>query len=841
MPNLIIMKDQAGATGKDIIPLPDGFTATGALMRYFPDGINPEITQVFIGLRRMNLPNEDGQTSPEIFEPLTENITVVSEVKGVDPFTIFIAFAALLAVTTLTPKIPNDLGITKQSPNNSLQAQTNIARPYQAYPLIFGSPVSYPDLAGEAVKEYYREKPLITQLMVIGRDKFELQNGTIGLRAGTTPLTNFNGASAEYYEPDEFGVTIVDEEISYFSTNEIDGQELLGTDNEEVIKTYLLEAYGSGTASRVGSTFTMKLDKNFGSDDMKSDYLVKPSDFKVQLRYQGGDAWVPDGLEYIGAGLISSMELSVSGDFYTLILSEWGGQTPQPSGNYNFDNPFEVFQAENSILGPIKLGVECEEFWIDFNFPRGLKSKVELAVTEQKLDAPFGNPIPGTDSVANISFEADTLDQLNRTLKHDTNSGFGYYQVTVERLDVGTSSAENPDQCTIEAIAAIVRRRDVARDNLTMVKVVIPATVNASSTRENKINLTPTSMLITYENGAINYTARPSRYFADAILHLTVISFDYQPEILALDELFEIQDRLIAIDPRLAYFDFTFDDIDISYGEMLDTILDVARCYKWDDGGVYRFARNEKQSHEATVITRRDLASDREYLLSYNPQLLESYDSVKVQYVNKETNAKAYIYRKIDDNGDVIDGSGVNPKSLELAGCYEEYNAINRAELEIRELMYRRFTLTDTLESSGMFLDRGNMVLYAEQYNTNVFNGEILEVDGNIAITSEKQEFIDGVDYVVNYSTSDGSSVGPFAVTGIDGNPFMFRCESLSDVFVRDSELGFKIQTGSRYVISTVEELQQSRWTVMEKEPRGKNVQLTFVSYDDRIYEFDEE
>jgi hypothetical protein len=56
---------------------------------------------------------------------------------------------------------------------------------------------------------------------------------------------------------------------------------------------------------------------------------------------------------------------------------------------------------------------------------------------------------------------------------------------------------------------------------------------------------------------------------------------------------------------------------------------------------------------------------------------------------------------------------------------------------------------------------------------------------------------------------------------------------------VRDSSLGTAIQTGSRYIIGQTVDLETSRWSVMEKEASGNNVNLTMVTYDERIYDFD--
>lgn len=845
MPNLIIMHDQTGATGKDIIPLPSGMTPTDALMFHFPQGINPEAVQVFVGLKRMILPSESEQPSKELLEPFTKNMVVVMEAKGLElaAWQIFtlIAVSAAGLVLALAPKLPGDVGQQKQSPNNSLQAQTNIARPYQAYPLIFGSPISYPDLTGEAIVEYSNNQKIVRQLMVVGQGTFNIAEN----RAGSTPITNFTGASATYYEPVN-KVVIVPEVVSVFSTNEVDGQELLGADNDISLASYNLTEHGTNLTTFVGTTFVFNIIKDTDSDLLKTDFDAAIGSFKLKVDYKGDfDGFVSVSFRS-GTGFANSITLDGGGTFYTVTVTNFNGKKTASGSDYQFSSPFVVKNAENSIIGPIKIAIKTDEVWVNLNFLRGLKSKVDLNVLFEQLDGPNGNPIvgPSPDSY-NLSFEEDTLDQQFRTHKQTLLQGFQYYQVTFERLDAGTNSTESPDQTTLEAVYAVNRETNVEYGDLTLLDVIMPATINATSLRENKVNVELTSKLISYSGGVINYTPTASRKMADAILHLTVDFYGRDPNTLALDELYEIQDRLDLIDPRLAMFDFTFDDIDVSYDERMDAILQVARCYKWLDGDVYRFGRNEEKAFEATTITRRDIASDddRDYSLSYNPQLLENYDSVKVEYVDKTTNKKAYIFRQVDGIGTIIEGAGQNPKSLELAGCREDYNAINRAELEIRTLLYQRFSLTDTMLQSAMFLDKGDMVLYAEQYNTDgdTFDGEILSVVGNVATTSESLPFISGNQYVINYTLTNGSSVGSFAITPIAGESFKFQCNDLAQAYVRDSVLGYSVQTGSRYIISTVEELKASRWSVMEKEARGRNVQLTLVNYDERLYDFDGE
>ena len=833
MPRLIIKNDQLNATGKEVIPFHDGVTATEMLMQIFPDGIDREKTTVFIGVSRMTLPDNGLLGSPDLFEPLTtETVTVFNEVKGWEVYLIY-AIVAAVAVIALTPTVPGNAGTTKTSPNNTLQAQTNTARPYQAYPLVLGSPILYPDLTSEALVEYDSNIKYVTQLMCIGVGMFDVEE----IRAGETPLTNFVGSTATYFEPVNKN-TLITEVINPFQSNEVDGQELLPAGEGVTINSYEFEEYGSsGDITYIGNQFTFKIEQDGYSDQLKADFDAAVIDFILRIEYRITVTGSSVTNEY-GSGIVESVTLDGTDGFYTVVINDFNGDTGEI---YSFYSPIIAENQIDSVVGPINMQVETDEIWFNFSFPRGLKSTAKIDILMIQLDGKNGDPIIGPGQQYPIEYEENTLEAQFKTFKL-TGLSKSWWSFEITRSDLGTNNSNKPDSMQVESVYSILRESNVSYGNLSFVKVFMPATVNATSLRENKINLTATAKMITYENSAINYTPQASQKFADALLYMYVDFFGLDPATLDLEDLYEIQNRLDAIDPQLATFDFTFDDIDVSLDERMDAILQVARCYKWLDGDVYRFGRDDAREFETTLITRRDIASpdEREYSLTYNAQLLETYDSVKVQYVDPDTNTNAYIYRKIDGLGNVIDDVGENPKSMELSGCRNETNAINRAELEMRKLIYQRFSLSDTLLSGGNLLNKGDMVLYAEQYNNSeVFDGEILAIDGNIATTSESIQFQDGVSYYVQYTVEDGSQIGPFLIVEVEESEFMFECDGLLSAYVRDSELGYEVQTGSRYMISTTSELEAARWTVFEKEVTGDNVQINMINYDNRIYEFD--
>ncbi|PHR55965.1 MAG: hypothetical protein COA43_14705 [Robiginitomaculum sp.] len=830
MPKLIVMRDQSGATGKDIYKIESGEIPLDVLMHHFPDGINQDETKIYLGLSLVKI------TDSAMLEPIKSNITVVMEAKGIE-LTLFQLIAITLVAAAISyaliPSIPGNMGATKDSPNNKLQSQTNIARPYQAYPLIFGSPRSYPDLTGEALIQYVDNVKIVNQLMSVGVGLFDIDK----VRAGETPLANFQDASYTIYEPVNKVVTVP--EVTYaFATNEVDGQPLVGAG--AVLSTYNLNESGVDLTAYIGTTFVFQVLKDAGSDQLKVDFDSSAVDFLLNVNYNA-DVSGEGVIGRDGSGTVSSMVLDGGMTFYTITIAKFNGAMAVVGG-YTYGTPFVVSNLSAIPVGPIRLAVEMQEIWFNFAFNRGLKKTVSIRVNMQQLDGPNGSPVIGPQQSFLFDFTGDTLEQQFRTFKGVLLSE-GYYEFTIARTDVDSNNSNAPDDTKLESVYAINKDQNVELGNITLIDVEMPGTINATSLRENKINIDLTSKLITYDGVNVNYTTTASRRAADALIHLYVDFYGLDPETLNLDELYEIQNRLDLIDPRLATFDFTFDDIDISLNDRMDSILQVMRCVKWLDGDVYRFSRDEEREFESTVISRNDIASDdsREFSMVYNPQLIESFDSVKIEYVDKAINKKAYVFRSLDSLGNVINTIGKNPKTMELAGCKEEFNAINRAELEIRKLIYQRWVLSDTLLPSAMLLDKGDLILYAEQYNNsnNIFDGEIIAVNGNIATTSESIEF-DGVsDYIINYTLDDGSKIGPFSILPVINEPFKFQCDDLLQVFLRDSSLGFLIQCGSRYIINTVENLEESQWTVTEKEPQGDSVQVSMINYDKRIYEFD--
>lgn len=952
MIKLICLNDPSGISGRIEKDFPAGMTATEILMQVFPDGLDKYACSICIN----DVATVVGE-SPWLFQPLNDGDVVLfkNEPKGFSLLAVaVIALASAAAAIYLTPKpqIPGDMGSIKQSPNNTLQGQTNIARPYQGLADIYGNPTAFPDLGGEAVVFYQDNKKFVKQFMSLGIGSFDVPP----LNAGSSLLSNFEGATQEVIEPESksetytstitaytpnsgndfnlevtlqgFGDFAINSEIiisnfivtpiisgddldlsglyevenitafndggtvrnrmklkepenvnanwtvlndsrgseadSTFSTpvittanpeaiatneysfaiNEVDGQEVLAANQGADGLTASTNSLVTDISYTEGNDFTFSVLSSSDWDDIKTDFDASAVDYFVLVEYQYSKYFFPGSYALVdasGGGALTSMTLvpDVGGDYYDVVISDFDGLASE-GGSPAYGQQVTVTERIGEIIGPFVTPLECDRLRFNVTFPQGLKWTDIFEVETNQCDQD-GVIVGGTTEVDTFTIGANTLDPQFRSLNTQPSYGRSYYSVSIRRIDNSPNSTSKPDLAKLESLNCIID--DVARNfgNVTLLKVTMPATINATSLRENQINVDATRKTITYNTTTqqVDYTLTASRRFADALLHEYVMVFKRDPATLDLDGLYEIQERIDAVNPELGEFVYTFDDLDISLDQRMTTILNVARCFKWLDGDVYRFGRDEKQDFIGNVITQRDIAAadERDYSNQYLSSMPSDYDSIKFEYVDRTTNKKAYIYRRISD-GEIQNSAGLRPDTFTLSGCYSKAQAEDRADLEIRKVIYNRFIVTETCLSQCSLLDKGQAVRYADQYNYSTHDGEIIAISGDIAYTSNGIEW-DGVSsYFVDFK-DEYNNVYRSAVEEVTGNTKAFR--ALTSGILTNAYLpkGTE-QLGSVYVIGASSDLEASAWTVTEKKPANNgNVTLTLTNYDERVFEKD--
>lgn len=763
-------------------------------------------------------------------------LTVYHEVKGFvgDAVGAVFGFAGDVIGAVLEPfiDIPEFDTQTQGSPNNQYQSQTNVARLFAQKPVVCGSPVNYPYLANEPLETYVNNEKESENTFIVGFGS--VTGGTV--RAGETSINSggFN-ATVNRYLPSA-GVTTIPNYRAGQKVGAVSGQTIRGI-NEGTIGTSYTLTQGGTASTYVAQRFTAYVTQNASSDQLKSDFDAGGlPEIKLTYTIETTDPQgFPDLVEVSGTGSITSMTLN-AGE-YEIIIDNFNGDYSQ--GAYIVSGIDTII---SSGIGPFSCPTQCEKLFFNIVFEKGLKGTADIRVIVYQLDAQDGNQT-GLTEAFNVSYTEDSPnDAIRRTFECTIANGRDWYEFECYRTNAESQDTQRPDVPTLENVFCVKELGNTDFQNLTMMQVTMRSGKSVGSGRgvDNKINIKGAQTeKPSYDVNTQTITANaPSRKCADAVLFIWRDFLERDPALLDLDELYAIQNRLDAINPELAQFDYTFDDVEMSAIERINLILNVMRVQTYYDGRKYRFWRDEAVANEnlCTLVSKADFAADdeRTYTLKRSNYVNGQFDGVQVEYIDRSINKKAYIYKSFDGFG-IDDTPSSNPKKITLTGCQSEINANNRAELEVRKLLFGRWSLTDTFTDAQSALSRGDVIRYQEVYESgDCFGGEIESVNGNTATVLDDLTLDPLKMYNLYYTNLLGDTVGPQTVTAFTLHTFTVA--DLSQVYLAGVD---GRQMGSRYFITEVNDSVQRLWRVTDIAADNYNVQVSAIGYDARVYDGD--
>lgn len=739
---------------------------------------------------------------------------------------------------------------------NSLSGQSNAPNLYAAIPSRYGESIIYPDLIdNEAFSVYDADmNQVLTQFMSLGVGEGDWSE----LYLGDTQIGLIPNASVTRFDPVD-GITTIDDyfysrSVSQVSRSDLDGpgsrKATIAANSDGIFFTYD-STNDIGRIDVEGTNVSPAFDNYFDVDDVVT---LNFADFIIGDDGLGGTAFYdlsgtytvsavgPRYIEFSDAATVVSDWQYIDGDFGT-------GETSYQSGSSNDNIIIQDTGTDLIYQGPFYTSIPARGFLLDFGFYSGLKKSVTLRVNYSVYTDLESDPI--YSDTFDITYSGSSYDQQNYTYQFEYGSigdNQYYFEVSVARTTAESTDAENPDTVKWDRFAALAQFANKEfSNNVSMIKVVIPYSSSALSPSANKVNIPFTRKTITYNTttGEVDYTIAARTTFADALLHEYVIIHKRSPSELDLDSLYEISNR---IGSPLNKFSYSFDDLKQSLEDKMTIICNVARVSFYWDGSVYRFSREEKRTEIPHIITRTDIAhpDERQYSRVFNATLPTSYDSVKLEYVYPDRNNEAaYIRLKYDSLGNVVTGLGVNPLSITLSGCRNRAQALNRAHIEIRKLIYQRWTVQDTLLKNGYLLDKNDFVQYTDVFRSNVYGGEILSVSGADLTLSSFVILESGVSYELWYNDEYMNTHGPFAIVNGDGERTKVITavneSDLGSVYTRNGMIGSSIQVGSRFTIDKVVSGSKELFTVIDKDGVDDNhVNITMSGYDDRVFDYDD-
>jgi hypothetical protein len=808
---LTILNDPAGITGGTKHRLDYSISLQDNIARHMASGGGCELLINGIQVdpltdRRLDIP-----PGP------SDLVTVVRRPEGWETAYYIVMLALVVYTYANMPNVPDD-SIGKDSPNNKLTAQTNIARAYQAIPDAYGYRRLWPDLIQPSTVEYIDQVKYVTEWLCVSRGR-----GTItDVRYAESPLEDIAGSSFEIFEPEEtsdypeFSTTTLNDVNEAFASDEVNGQEMV----TPVFGTPWTELGATVSVTNGSADFTVTVPDGPLYDDLKS--LAPNGQAEVAFILSG-----PFGLDE----LCQVLGYSVVGPDVTFTFrgpTVWGSSSAVEAADVTFT------LLNVSSIGPFTLPVECSDIWWNTNFLRGLRGSVVIRATWWQIDGD-GVEVPGTRESDDTTFFTDSLDQLFYTNKITPTAGVGRYRIQFERTSLPGVDGEFPAK--LEEVFAVRNFPTKELTGVTVIRVTAQATLAATGFSDRKFNVRWLRHVRTLEDDELS----GSRNFARIMAHIwTIAGNDISG--LDVDALAAINDDLGETSPLLR-FDGSLDDADVSLGERLQLVANTARCVVWRDGRKWTVTRDQARTVPEMQLDYRNLAKRGESVINYAAHLPASFDGVELTYVNEATQAtKSYVRLNIT-TGTPVAGPSNNPKRINLTNCTTLEQAENRAHLEARKLIYQRTTVNDEALADASQLGVGALVRWIDPNDfggdDGLQAGEVLAIAGNVITPSEPLDWKGETSGRILFTGTDGKHLGaPVVCTPVPGG---VQLESVpAGLYVADADR----QLGSRYAFAvglTEAEVESAGLFVLTrgKPSANRTVSLALAEYDARFYDFD--
>lgn len=737
-----------------------------------------------------------------------------------DPFSIVIAVAfgvvAAAVSIALAPKPVIPTSLTEDSgegrnSNNQLNAAKNSYRPRQAIPDIAGQVVSYPDFAQLSYYEYQSNDRVFREIFCVGVGQYTISD----VKVGDDLLTDSTGNEYTVYHntspPNLLNIRP--------NSNSLEVDIPAPDDNEATI----FLSGKTGTPYVNGQTIVL-------TESLMDDLSLQVGD-TVELAFSWQPSEIPQEQYVETTAIVQSVGTT---SFTTDYTFGFGGDRLNgyiTKSNGGIQDKWYTLEGD-----------AITEVWLDLKMPSGIKSDtggsttITLTLTIEELDA-TGTPT-GTTYERGCVFAGNTRSALYQTFKltQDDGIGIGRFRAKIDRIT--NSLGDNAiDLVTMEAVKSITPYTADFGD-VTLIDVTRSSNARVSRGQSDKLNCLVTRKLRIYDHTTNTYgaTYEETRRFCDYAFYLL-----HEVSGVAIEDidesLWEIYDTLS--DDELGYFDATFDDKNMSLRDRMEIICNTARVRYWNVGIKWFFVREEAKPISSMMFNRRNLSASRAHRFTQSFRRPSDYDGVTIRYVDPDTNSEAQVYRSIDATGAIVNEEGINSLEFNMTvGCRNVLQATNRAELEVRRLIYQSAKVTDTALMDALEMQIGERVDYVDIFDGDTFDGEILAVNGNTYTTSERFDPVGGVTYYV-YVTDDNGNISNSVVATprSDGNIYGFEASGLSGVYLA----GGTIQSGSRYVIASAEDLEaQSYIAIARGRPNEQGeCSIELAEYNDLMFEAD--
>lgn len=831
----------------------------------FPNGL-PDTAQFY-----HNYPAESHNVTPQN----ERDVDAIGDMDGrlyvvvypADPITIGVIVAVVLAAVSLaaaflfrpsTPKV-NQTG----SPNNSLSDRQNQARPNERIPELVGTVRATPDLIAAPYKVFEANREVEYANFCVCKGSITVhpisQNagpyGTVlwDVRDDQTPVQYELGASVAVYGPNT-------------SCNNGDTPQLqIGPKINAPVLQVKPCAGVTGQVLRPSNTYTITGNNNiYASDDGSFNSTDGNLDFSSA--FVEGDV-----VTVSNAGMydVNNNYWDLSG---TYVVIEAGSQQlvfANPADvNSNWNNFVgqgataspQFVSASDHWVGPYAVtDPSTQEVWANLVSSQGLFKVSGSSGKQYRIDVSVVMEITALDTnlqpIGNSFTYPFTVtgSQLVQTQRGATFKvplpAAGPCSVRMKRTNPTDLTWQGTNQDTLQwrDLFGVSYPTVTNYGDVTTIQSKTIATASALTVQTRKLNLLVTRNLPSFAgspNAPDQTKLVPTNNADDIIVYLA--RSPYNGRMADGDINFaNIYNTVREVETYfgttgagsnwMGQFGYTFDDADVSFEEMLDSICQCICCTPYRTGRTLELFFEQPQQTGTLLFNHRNKIPDTEQR-SVTFGYVNDNDGIELQYIdpfdpsypNEDTTETLYFPQN---------RSAANPKKVTLKGCRNNVQATLVGWRLYQKLVYQRFVSEFSTLSEAAPLIINEAVLVADNTRADVIDGDMIDQNGLLLTTRQPVTLPAGQN--VLYLQLIGNQVDMIPVTAIPGDSYKLLLNRAPVLPISTDPLNF---VQAQFKIAPPSSARSDLFLVAEKTPQDHNeYDLKCVNYDSRYYNHDQD
>lgn len=712
------------------------------------------------------------------------------------------------------------------SPNNGLAARENTSRIKERIPDIYGKVRSVPDLITPPYSVYINNQQVEYSLSVIGRGEFVVED----IRDGETLLSQITGASAEVYAPGGYpsssyltvGSTITETIKAVKQSNNVNGQRLLAPNATYVTSRSRFIFFPAGT---------IEVDNSINPDEQP--------DIDFTEYFAVGNAVNITG-HLIGTYTVATVTAGVLG---LASASSVNGNWPTlPSTGYTQILTVYISTPSDKTIGPFVIDGSASAY-CNFVAENGLYKDnneqqfaivINLTVTTQEVnsaDVPFG---PVSTRTVTLSGSSKSRSRVAVTFKSPDSYSTKRFRISVKRAtnkDL-TYVGQVSDEIVWESLQGVDSVSTTNFADLTVVKSVTFASNNSLALKSRKLNMLVTRKLPIVNSDGTFATAAATSNFVDIIVAICKDSKIGNLNDAQIDKvgIYQVGAAVSSYfgTTKAREFNYTFDDANLSFEEILSMVAETVHCSVYRQGSVIKMVFEQSNNNSRILFNHRNkLPGSEKRTFSFGN--LDDHDGVEVKYQDTKDGSELTYYLPIDQ-------SAINPMIVDVAGITNKLQAHFHSHRNWNKIRYRNTILQFEATQEANLLVRGDRILVADNTRPQTFDGEILVKDGLLLTLSEEFVAEVGQSYSIFLQLADAT---------IESIPITPITNSLTTVLLDYNPsmplaIGVSLYAACCYEIVKASSLRKRAFIVESKDPQTSfNSVVTAYNYDSRYYDQD--